>query len=314
MDESAERLLKNFIDAANKQTPHATDWRRFYDFLIAVHRQGLDASEGEVGNMIWAARFLILPISSRPYLRVASTCSSVSRKQDHPNDRRHLRPQEHGEDLTMATKGAGSLDRPTYPPLATTNGHTPAVLVGIYVRKSTKQEHADSVARQEALCRELATARGWLVDDTYVFRDDGVSGAEFDTRPDLRALREILGRRPVPFGLLLVTNKDRLGRENYETGYLLKQLAVAGVQVVEQKTGRAIALATPTDRLQVQVGNYAAEVERDQEGQRTHQALRLKAQAGHVTGGCVFGYLNEDVYPERRAPRKVRHEAGEDLA
>src|SRR4029453_3538646 len=103
---------------------------------------------------------------------------------------------------------------------------------------------------------------------------------------------------------------DRLGRENYETGYLLKQLAVAGVQVVEQKTGRAIALATPTDRLQVQVGNYAAEVERDQEGQRTHQALRLKAQAGHVTGGCVFGYLNEDVYPERRAPRKVRHEAG----
>ena len=57
MDESAERLLKNFIDAANKQTPHATDWRRFYDFLIAVHRQGLDASEGEVGNMIWAARF-----------------------------------------------------------------------------------------------------------------------------------------------------------------------------------------------------------------------------------------------------------------
>jgi site-specific DNA recombinase len=171
------------------------------------------------------------------------------------------------------------------------------MIAAIYVRKSTRQEHAESVARQEALCRELAAARGWAVDDRYVFRDDGVSGAEFDSRAGLSALREAITRRPVPFTLLLVTDKDRLGRENYETGYCLKQLAVAGVQVVEQKTGLAIALATPTDRVLVQVNNFAAEVERVQSSHRTHQALRLKAQERHVTGGSVFGYTNQDVYP-----------------
>jgi DNA invertase Pin-like site-specific DNA recombinase len=62
------------------------------------------------------------------------------------------------------------------------------------VRKSTRQEHAESVARQEALCRELATARGWTVDDQLVFRDDGISGADFD-RAGLNALRAVLAQR-----------------------------------------------------------------------------------------------------------------------
>ena len=41
--------------------------------------------------------------------------------------------------------------------------------------------------------------------------------------------------------------------------------------------------------------NFAGEIERDKARQRTHDALRRKAEAGHVTGGRVFGYDNVEI-------------------
>ena len=43
------------------------------------------------------------------------------------------------------------------------------MIVAIYARKSTEQERDESVEPQEQSCRELATAKGWHVDDRYVF-------------------------------------------------------------------------------------------------------------------------------------------------
>ena len=57
MDDRAEGFLRAFIETANKDMPHALDWQRFYDFIIAVHREGLQASEGEIGSLLWASGF-----------------------------------------------------------------------------------------------------------------------------------------------------------------------------------------------------------------------------------------------------------------
>jgi len=170
------------------------------------------------------------------------------------------------------------------------------VNAAIYARKSTEQERGESVERQERCCRELATAQGWHVDDRYVFVDKAVSGAEFAKRPGLQGPARDAHATPLPVHLILVTDKDRLGREQIETAYLLKQFARAGVRVVETTTGQPIALATPTDKVLLSVTGFAAEVERDQARHRTHQALLLKARQRQVTGGRVFGYHNRDVY------------------
>ena len=176
------------------------------------------------------------------------------------------------------------------------------MIVAVYGRKSTEQDHDASIERQIQICRALATAQGWHVDERYVVADRAMSGAEFARRPGLQALLEALALRPVPFQLVLVTDKDRLGREQIETAYLLKQIARAGVRVVETKTGQAIALATPLDKVLLSVTGFAAEMERDQARHRTHQALLLKARQRHVTGGRVFGYGNRDVYPADADP------------
>ncbi len=62
----------------------------------------------------------------------------------------------------------------------------------IYARKSTDQsgvaDEAKSVDRQVAHARAYATTKGWTVADDAIFVDDGISGAEFDTRPGLMRL------------------------------------------------------------------------------------------------------------------------------
>jgi len=171
------------------------------------------------------------------------------------------------------------------------------MIVAIYSRKSTEQDATEenrSVARQEALCRAVAAGRGWPVEHVYV--DDWVSGAEFERRPELVRLLNNLKPRP-SFGALLVYDKDRIGREQFETAYILKQLSVAGITIVECKggVGREIALDTPMDKFLLAATSFAAELERDKARQRTADALLTKARAGHVTGGRLFGYDNVDV-------------------
>ena len=107
-------------------------------------------------------------------------------------------------------------------------------ICAVYARKSTKQDGdpaALSVERQIATARAFATTRGWTIDEAYVCADTE-SGAEFSRRPGL--VRLLAALKPKPrFDVLLVTDRDRLGREQIETSFTLKTLIQAGVKIFE---------------------------------------------------------------------------------
>jgi DNA invertase Pin-like site-specific DNA recombinase len=116
-----------------------------------------------------------------------------------------------------------------------------------------------------------------------------------------------------PFGALFLADKDRLGREQFETNHILKQISVAGVRIFEyQNGGHEVRLDSPIDKLIMSVSNFAAELERAKASQRTRDALHRKAQRGFVAGGAVFGYRNVPVLSEdgRRSHviREVHHD------
>src|SRR5216684_4489450 len=108
------------------------------------------------------------------------------------------------------------------------------MIAAIYARKSTEQagvqDEERSVTRQVQQARAYAVRRGWTVDESYVFVDDGISGAEFLKRPGLARLMNALRPRP-PFQVLIMSEGSRLGREQIETAYVLKQILDAGVRV-----------------------------------------------------------------------------------
>ena len=172
------------------------------------------------------------------------------------------------------------------------------MIAAIYARKSPVQngvaEMTTSVTRQIEHARAYAGRKGWIVADDQIYVDDRISGAEFENRPGYMRLLNALKPR-APFEVLIVSELSRLGREQLETGYAMKQLSQAGVRVYSHLEDREVLLDTPTDKFLMSAVSFAAEIERDKARQRTYDAMVRKARTGHVTGGRVFGYDNVEM-------------------
>src|ERR1700676_3746104 len=174
----------------------------------------------------------------------------------------------------------------------------PLMITAIYARKSNDQsaiaDEQKSVVRQVDHARAYADRKGWIVDDAYVYVDDGISGAEFANRPGFLRVMTALKRRPT-FQILIISEESRLGREAIETAYALKQLITAGVRVFFYLEDRERTLDSPTDKIMLSLTAFADELEREKARQRTYDAMQRKARAGHVTGGRVFGSDNVEI-------------------
>jgi site-specific DNA recombinase len=172
------------------------------------------------------------------------------------------------------------------------------VIAAIYARKSTEQtgvlEEEKSVTRQIEHAKAYAERKGWTVAEEYLFVDDGISGAEFVKRPGFLRLMNALKPRP-GFDVLIMSEESRLGREQIETAYALKQITDAGVRVFFYLEDRERTLDSALEKVMLSLTNFAAEVERERAKQRTYDALLRKAKAGHVTGGRVYGYDNREI-------------------
>ena len=168
------------------------------------------------------------------------------------------------------------------------------MIAAIYARKSTDQNLPDrekSVTRQIEHATAYAIKKGWTVPPAHVYQDDGISGAEFVKRPGFLRLMNALKPRP-PFQILVMSEESRLGREQIETAYALKQLVDAGVRMFFYLEDRERTLESATDKIMLSLTNFAAEMEREKARQRTRDAMQRKAARGHVAGGTVYGYRN----------------------
>ena len=63
----------------------------------------------------------------------------------------------------------------------------------------------------------LCAPQGWTVDDSCIFVDDGISGAEFAARPGFVRLMNALTPRPA-FQVLIMSEESRLARRIYAAG------------------------------------------------------------------------------------------------
>ena len=172
------------------------------------------------------------------------------------------------------------------------------MIAAIYARKSTEQtgvsDEEKSVTRQIEHGKAYVKQKGWTVPEELIFIDDGISGAEFVKRPDFLRLMNALKPKP-PFQVLVASEESRIGREAVETAYALKQIMDAGVRVFFYLEDRERTLDSAMDKVMLSLVNFSSEMERERAKQRTYDAMLRKAKAGHVTGGCVFGYDNQEV-------------------
>jgi DNA invertase Pin-like site-specific DNA recombinase len=109
--------------------------------------------------------------------------------------------------------------------------------------------------------------------------------------------------KPKPtFQVLIMSEESRLGREQIETAYALKQIMDAGVRVFFYLEARERTLDNALDKVMLSLTNFAAEMEREKARQRAHDALLRKAKALYVPGGVVYGYTNFEVLSTEHGP------------
>jgi len=187
------------------------------------------------------------------------------------------------------------------------------MIAAIYARKSTdepgKHEEAKSVEKQKAAAMEFAATQGWTIAEEHIFEDDGISGAEFERRPGLQRLLATLGNgrkaRP-PFAHLVMMDLSRLGREQFETGYVLKRLLQGGVRVWCYLDGREVTAQNWVERAIISIRGGADEAAREDASLRVSKDFYDRVRKGHVTGGRVFGYRNVEVAANGKRSHVVR--------
>ena len=164
-----------------------------------------------------------------------------------------------------------------------------------YARKSTEQRvaaEAKSITRQAENARKFAVERGWTV--TAEFSDDAISGAEFERRPGLQAMIAAAERRE--FSVLVVSELKTLGREQLETPYLVKRLALAGVMIWTYMDGRCRTPKNQAEKLGLAIDAYSDEAYRTGTAERMKEGHAKHVDLGHVVGGRLYGYKNTHVY------------------
>jgi site-specific DNA recombinase len=160
----------------------------------------------------------------------------------------------------------------------------------IYARKSNDDDHKcsdnKSITRQVENATNYANSKGWSVDKSNVYIDDGISGAEFVKRPGLIQLM----KEKADFDVLVMSEISRLGRDAERTSLHLVELYDTGINVYYYLTDEQEKLDTATNRFMLRVKTYISEMEREKASERVSDTLFRKAKAGQVTGRPVYGY------------------------
>ena len=159
------------------------------------------------------------------------------------------------------------------------------VRVGVYVRRSTDDEHQPySIQAQDTrLAAYIGSQPGWR--QAARFADDA-SGAT-TSRPGLQ--RALAGARAGAIDVLLVYRVDRLARSLRDLVTLLDDLDRAGV--VFRSATEPFDTATAMGRMLVQMLGMFAQFERDTIIDRVIAGMERKAAAGKWKGGRrPFGY------------------------
>ena len=162
-----------------------------------------------------------------------------------------------------------------------------ALPAGVYCRISDDPEgRRVGVDRQERICRELATARGWESIEVYV--DNDVSAFSGRVRPAYhRMLQDLqLGRLQA----VISWDADRLHRSTRELEDFM-DMAIASEVTVVTVTGGEANLASAEGRLQARLKGTISRYESEHKTERTRAAMQSLAQAGRWKGGPrPYGY------------------------
>jgi site-specific DNA recombinase len=177
-----------------------------------------------------------------------------------------------------------------------------------YARVSSEQQvRKETIDSQVQALRQRIAADGLVLDESFGFADEGISGAVL-VRPALERLRDRAASGEID--RLYILCPDRLARSFAHQALLLDELRRVGVEIVFLDHAHD---PTPEGQLLLQVQGVIAEYERAKIQERNRRGMLHAARSGSMSvfGRAPFGYR----YIDRKAGGGMaRIEIAEDKA
>ncbi len=108
-------------------------------------------------------------------------------------------------------------------------------IAAAYIRVSTEDQTEYSPAAQLRELREYAGQHRILLDDRFIYADEGISGRRAEKRPAFMQMIADAKRKDHPFDVILVHKFDRFARSREDSIVYKSMLKRAGVEVISIK-------------------------------------------------------------------------------
>lgn len=164
-------------------------------------------------------------------------------------------------------------------------------IAAAYIRVSTDDQTEYSPAAQLRELKEYAFSHNMVLDERYIYADEGISGRRAEKRPAFMKMIGDAKSTPRPFDVVLVHKFDRFARSREDSIVYKSMLKRAGVDVISIKEPLA-------------EGNYSGVMEAIYEsfaeaysinlGQEVKKGMTEKARRGEVQTAPPFGYRLEN--------------------
>jgi site-specific DNA recombinase len=160
-------------------------------------------------------------------------------------------------------------------------------IAAIYARVSSDQQKENKTieSQVEALV-SFSEAKGYVLPEEYIFKDEGYSGAVL-VRPGLERVRDLSAEGQLQ--AILVYSPDRLSRNYAYQVVLMDELQANGTEVLFINSPKA---ETPEEALLLQFQGMIAEYERAMIKERSRRGKLHKARSGiiNILSGAPYGY------------------------
>ena len=101
-----------------------------------------------------------------------------------------------------------------------------------YIRVSTENQTELSPSSQLKIIRKFADEKGYLIDEKFIFRDNGISGRYADKRPEFNRMISLAKQKPPLFSAVLVWKFSRFARNQEESIFYKSLLRKNGIEVI----------------------------------------------------------------------------------
>ena len=157
-----------------------------------------------------------------------------------------------------------------------------------YIRVSTEDQTEYSPDAQLRELREYAAAHGMLLDDRFIYADEGISGRKADRRPAFMEMIRTAKLKEHPFDVVLVHKFDRFARSREDSVVYKAMLKRCGVDVVSIK--EPIADGSYGGVMEAIYESFA-EAYSINLGQEVKKGMTEKALRGEIQTAPPYGYM-----------------------